>query len=424
MQVRKVFGRSVGVPLLVALIAVLAALAVGAFVEAFRAPPQKRAIVRTLPAATGASVPAAQVRRWIDAGLPALEARHRAAWEAALPAKGRAASQALGALYSHLATIPWRGLHTVVAPISGEPGVYDVKFEGRPGGAGPPDRVVAERLLVVGRSGVRLVATGDRSPAGIRREYFMAYRTPHAIVRNGAVVVFDQSWRPLAQELAGDMPQARADVKAVLGVTGDRPIVVFVYSSSTEIADYLGQGRAQEREQFFARLPTTTSTKLWWPTDVGVLASSLAPADPWTVHMLAHEVTHTLTWRWFYATAHAPPLLLEGMATAVEGARSYLPLRVEVAAGNRSMPLIMSFARPDLWTGVAMARVTLAYLEGGALVKYILADWGQAAVKRFCVDIADSSLTRAAIRQVVRRDFHMSWGRFYAGWKAYVMTLQ
>ena len=41
-----------------------------------------------------------------------------------------------------------------------------------------------------------------------------------------------------------------------------------------------------------------------------------------------------------------------------------------------------------------MARVTLAYLEGGALVKYVLARWGQATLKRFCVDVADGSLQR------------------------------
>ena len=411
-------------PVVVALIVALSVLAAAGFVEAFRTPPQRRAIVVPAPAATAPSVGAAQVRSWIDAGLPALRARHLAAWEAALPARGRVARRALADLYGHLAPIPWTGLRTLVSPISGQRGVFDVRFDGRPGGAGPPQRVVAERLLVVGRVGGRLVATGDQSPAGIRDEYLMAFRTPHAIVRNGAVVVFDESWRPLAEQLAGDMPQARADVHAVLGVTGDRPIVIFVYSSSTEVADYLGQSAAQKREQFFARLPTTTSSTPWWPTDVGVLASALTPADPWTVHMLAHEVTHTLTWRWFYGTAHAPPLLLEGMATAVEGARSYLPLRVEVAAGNRSMPLITAFARPDLWTGVAMARVTLAYLEGGALVKYILADWGKAAVRRFCVDVANSTLTGPAIKQVVHDDFHVSWATFYAGWKSYVMTLQ
>ena len=139
--------------------------------------------------------------------------------------------------------------------------------------------------------------------------------------------------------------------------------------------------------------------------------------------MLAHEVTHTLTWRWFYNTTHAPPLLLEGMATAVEGARSYYPLRVEVAAGNRSMPLLAAFANPNLWTGVRMARVTLAYLEGGALVKYVLARWGETTLKRFCIDVAGGSLSGAAVKQTVRSDLGVSWGSFYSGWKAYVMTL-
>ena len=70
-----------------------------------------------------------------------------------------------------------------------------------------------------------------------------------------------------------------------------------------------------------------------------------------------------------------------------------------------------------------MSRVTLAYLEGGALVKYVLAGWGQAALRRFCVDVAESTLTGPAVRQVVRRDLHEPWSRFYTGWKAYVMTL-
>jgi len=112
------------------------------------------------------------------------------------------------------------------------------------------------------------------------------------------------------------------------------------------------------------------------------------------------------------------------MATAVEGDRSYWPLRAEVAAGNRSMPLLTTFARPDLWTGVRMARVTLAYLEGAALVKYILAHWGEAALKRFSVDIAGGTLAGPAVKQTVRADLGVSWSSFYAGWKAYVMTLQ
>ena len=425
MKDRRLSGRPVVALLLVALIVVVAALAVAGFVEAFRAAPQRRvAVVIPPPPASVQAARAAQVRRWVDTGLAAVEARHASAWRAALPARGRAARRALGELYAHLSSIPWKGLHAQVTMVNALTGAFDVKIVGRPCGAGPADRLVAERLLVVGHAGGRLVATGDASPAAMRSRYFMAFRTPHAIARDGAVVVFDETWRPLAEELAGDMPHARADVDATLGVTGDRPIVVFLYSSSAEVGRYLGQARAQKREQFFARLPDTTSAKLWWPTDVGVLASALPLADPWTEHMLAHEVTHTLTWRWFYGTRHAPPLLLEGMATAVEGARSYLPLRAEVAAGNRSMPLLSAFARPDLWAGVRMARVTLAYLEGGALIKYILADWGRATVKRFCVDVADSSLRGPAVKAVVSRDLHVSWGRFYRGWKSYVMTLQ
>ena len=424
MQVRRVFGRSVPVPLLAALVVGFAVLAAWGFVAAFRASPERRAIVIAPPPSARSSVAAREVRRWIDAGLPTLTAHRAAAWRAALPARGSAARQALRDLYGHLAPIPWSGLHAVVSAISGQPATFDVKIEGRPGGAGPPQRIVAERLLVVERSGGRLVADGDQSPAGIRHEYLMAFRTPHALVADGAVVVFDESWRPLAEKLAGDMPRARADLAAKLGVTGDRPIVVMLYSTPTEITRYLGQSKVLERERFFARLPTTTSSKPWWPTDVGVLASALTPADSWTEHMLAHEVTHTLTWRWFYNSPHAPPLLLEGMATAVEGDRSYWPLRAEVAAGNRSMPLLTTFARPDLWTGVRMARVTLAYLEGAALVKYILAHWGEAALKRFSVDIAGGTLAGPAVKQTVRADLGVSWSSFYAGWKAYVMTLQ
>jgi len=255
-------------------------------------------------------------------------------------------------------------------------------------------------------------------------QYLMAFRAPRLLARHGAVVVCDASWRPLAAELAADMPLARADLRAVLGVSGVRPIVVFLYSTSAEVAAYLGQARAGERERFFARLPTTAPATLWSPTDVGVLASALTPGDPWTRHMLAHEVTHTLTWRWFYHTAHQPPLLLEGMATDVEGSRSYAPLRVDVARGDHTLPLLALFASSDLWSSDRMSRVNLAYLAGGALVKYLIARWGLATMRRFSVDVADTSLKPAAVKAVVRRDLGVSWPSFFAGWRSYVMTLR
>jgi hypothetical protein len=422
MDVRRQLDRPrVGRSLLLVAAALLVASAL-AFAEAFHAPARRVAIVTVGGPAPG-GVTAATVRRWVDAALPALSARDRAAWRAALAPRGAAARTALDDLYRHLAPIPWTHLHATVQAIRQAPGAYDVTIEGRPGGAGPSDRVVAERVLLVARVAGRLIVTGDRTSSRMAHEYLMAFRAPLLVAHDGAVVICDGSWRPLADELAADMPLARADVRGVLGVTGDRPIVVFLYSTAAEVAAYLGQARASVRERFFARLPTTAPATLWWPTDVGVLASALVPDDPWTPHMLAHEVTHTLTWRWFYHTAHQPPLLLEGMATDVEDSRSYAPLRADVARGDRTLPLLSLFASSDLWSGERMARVNLAYLAGGALVKYLIARWGLASMRRFSVDVADTSLCPTAVKRVVRRDLGVSWTSFYAGWTSYVMTL-
>ncbi len=409
-------------PLLLLAVAALLAVAGVAFVQAFRAPARRVAIV-SVGGGASAAVPATTVQRWIDAALPAVTAHDEAAWRGILAPRGSAARRALDELYRHLTPIPWTRLRAVVTTSRQVPVAYDVKFEGRPGGAGPSGRVVAERLLVVAWEGGQLVVTGDRTPTRTAHQYLMAFRMPRLVARDGAVVICDGSWRPLADELAADMPLARADLRSVLGVTGSRPIVVFLYSTAAEVAAYLGQTRASVRERFFARLPTTAPAKLWWPTDVGVLASALTPNDPWTRHMLAHEVTHTLTWRWFYHTAHQPPLLLEGMATDVEGSRTYGPLQVEVARGDHTLPLLSLFASSDLWSSNRMARVDLAYLEGGALVKYLIARWGLATMRRFSVDVANTSLRPAAVQGVVRRDLGVSWAGFYAGWKSYVMTL-
>ena len=416
-------GRSRVRPLLLLAVVALLAVAGVALAEAFRAPDRRVAIVSPVgPAA--AVAPAPVIQRWIDAALPTVTAHDEAAWRAALDPRGSAAARALHDLYRHLAPIPWKGLHAVVKPSKRVPGAYDVKLEGRPGGAGPSQRVVAERLLVVDREGDGLAVTGDRTPARLAHEYFMAFHAPRLLSRDGAVVVCDASWRPLAAELAADMPFARAQVRRVLQVTGDRTTVVFLYSTAAEVAAYLGQARSGARERFFARLATTAPATLWWPTDVGVLASALAPNDPWTRHMLAHEITHTLTWRWFYHTRHQPPLLLEGMATDVEDWSSYAPLRAEVARGRLRLPLLKLFASMDLWSSDRMATVELAYLEGGALVKYLIARWGVATMHRFAVDVADTSLKPAAIGRVVRRDLGVSWPAFYAGWTSYVMTLR
>jgi hypothetical protein len=66
--------------------------------------------------------------------------------------------------------------------------------------------------------------------------------------------------------------------------------------------------------------------------------------------VLARELAHAFTIRWFAGTARTPALLVEGIAQTAEGA-SAGHLRDEVATGNQLWPLPESFASEDIWAG-------------------------------------------------------------------------
>jgi len=84
---------------------------------------------------------------------------------------------------------------------------------------------------------------------------------------------------------------------------------------------------------------------------------------------------------------------------------------------------LQALAYGNLWQNNDIARVDLLYEEGGSLVRYILAGWGPRALRRFAVDVGTSDLTESPIEYAVKREFHVSWERFYAGWRSYVLTL-
>lgn len=352
----------------------------------------------------------------------ALRAGDRAAYDEALPASGPAARKALDALYRHLAPLPWTSFRFAAKRVPGVPGRYDVRAVGELGRAGPADRIVAERILDIGVLGNRVVVRGDDTPRAVARQNVMAFTRPVAVRRNGCVVIADASEEDGAAQIARACGPARERL-TLLGITSREPLVVYYFGSRRELRRALGGGPAETRIRFFSRPPDRLSRAAAKTRDIGVLGPELYGNEEWTPLMLAHEMTHAYTTSWFAKTRHAPSLLAEGLATAVEGGRSYQPLRDDLAAVEPELPLLTAIASGSLWSGKPIDTVRLGYLEGGSLVLYVLDGWGLADLRRFVTAVSDSDLSEAGLDKAVRASLGVSWDEFYAGWAGFVQTL-
>jgi hypothetical protein len=307
-------------------------------------------------------------------------------------------------------------------PVRDRPGRFYVGAVGRVAGADPADRIMARRVFDVGLRGGRLVLHDDVTPADVRGQGIMAFDRPVVVRRYGLVVIADKQEQAAAETLAEAGGPAR-DLLELLGIEPRRPVVVYFYSSRRQLLRSLGEDPGEPRIRFFSHAPMRLRDAPTWTRDIGVLGPALEGREAWAPRMLAHELTHAYTSRWFDHTAHAPTLLAEGLATAVEGGRSFQPLRDDLASGDPAFPLEQALEAKSLWKGNAIEKVRLAYLEGASLVLYVLDRWGLRGLREFVTAVSDSDLSAQGLDEAARSSVGASWGDVRAGWESFVQTL-
>jgi hypothetical protein len=351
----------------------------------------------------------------------ALRARDAAAWRAALPATG-AARRSVDSLYRHLVRLPWTAAHIIAEPVEGLAGRFYVGAVGELGGADPSDRIMARRVYeAVVRDG-RLTLRDDVTPRKIRGQQVMAFEKPVAVRRNGLIVIADKAEQAAAEELAQAGGAARERLE-LLDISTHKPVVVYYYASRGQLLRALGEDPGEARIRFFSHAPLHLDGTPTWTRDIGVLGPALAGKEAWAPQMLAHELTHAYTSSWFRGARHAPTLLAEGLATAVEGGRSFRPLREDLDSGEEAFPLEKALRAKSLWEDNPLSKVRLAYLEGASLVLYVLERWDVDGLRRFVHAVSDSDLRADGLDAAARESLGVSWGELRSGWEEYVRTL-
>lgn len=396
-----------------------------------------------------AATPATQldrVRAAFGEAAAAVTRRSLVAWRAALPVDNEASGleDDLEALYTKLAAVRPRAVRAVVEPVPGREGYYSVSFVGGLGRAGPPDRILAERVLQVqGHLGV-VVALGDTSlsaesspalsavrvvaddtPPAVAAQGVMAFHKPRVAVIDDVTVVYEKAWRLRAAELAGHAATARSRVAGLYGVDAEDPLVVFVYGSRDQVMDALGAapGVIDPRIKYFSHPAARMVHELWSPTDVGVIAPALNGSESWAPVMLQHEVAHAYTLGWFFDTEHAPDFLQEGLAVAAESSHDWSALKAVLADGELSPAVRDAIALGDIWSGRATEDVRVLYSAAGSMVNFILGRWDGATLRRWVRGVADSDLSHGEIAAETRRHLGLGWAAFEAEWREHVERL-
>ena len=111
------------------------------------------------------------------------------------------------------------------------------------------------------------------------------------------------------------------------------------------------------------------------------------------------------------------------MATAVEGGRTYQPLRDDLASGDSAYPLEKALTAKSLWRGNPIGKVRLAYLEGSSLVLNVPARRGLDGLRDFVMAVGDSDLSKEGLDAAARASVGVGWRELRRGWTEFVQTL-
>lgn len=367
-------------------------------------------------------------------------------WRAALPVDSLTPDVCLDldTVFAHLEAVRPRPARVIVEPIPGRELSYSVRFVGGLGRAGPPDRILAERVLRVtpalglaaaaGDESVAAESSGavpairlsaDETPPAVSMLGIMAFRRPRILSVGGVTVVYEKPWRQRAAALAEGARAARGRVAGLYGVGAARPVAVFVYGSRDQVMEALGvaPGVIDARIKYFSHPAVRRAHDLWSPTDIGVIAPALNGSEGWAPVMLQHEVAHAYTLGWFFDRAHAPDFLQEGLAVAAEERHDWSALKQALAHGGLSLPVRDAIALGDIWSGRSTEDVRVLYSAAGAMVDFVLERSGGAALRRWVRGIADGDLSHAEIAAQTERHLGLDWAVFEAGWRDHVERL-
>lgn len=360
-----------------------------------------------------------QAQSQFDRAADGLLERSQSGFEAALEVSP-ACRTSLRAVYDTLSPLPWRAFEFEVTPLDAASRLYRVRGVGQLGPVGPPDRIAVVRHLTLESKAGGVKVVKDKTPRDLRRRYLMALHDPVVLQRRGLVVLGDRRARDRAAFVMTAAARARLRL-AGLGLDIRPTVAITVFASVDDVRDALGIDASSAQLTFFAYPAIRVADEPWPTRDVGVMGPWLRDLAGSMPSILAHELAHAYTLRWFAGTEHAPALLVEGIAQAAEGASPHR-LREEVATGNQLWPLPESFAAEDMWRGDSGAQVSLGYEVGGSLVSYVLSQWGARKLRPFVQSVADGEPTEAGVDAALKDSLGVSWRDFYAGWRRYVLS--